>query len=87
MATAYGARSNIYVDTRRLHDALNSLSQGIRVLFPLFQRQSLLISERMVMLVDNYIDLAHRLGKSPDERLLAPVMEIFDKLQKQIEEE
>jgi hypothetical protein len=67
----------------RRAEALASFAEGVRTLTPQFQQLLAAHAPIMGLLVQEHQRLAQALNQPPDEALLAPVLEIFARVQQE----
>ncbi len=81
LAMSLGTRGRILEANERLEEALASFAEGVRALTGPFQELPAAHAGRMARLVQDYLRLSEVLNQEPDEALLAPVVEVFTRLQ------
>jgi tetratricopeptide (TPR) repeat protein len=82
LAMSRGARGAVLRELGNYVDAAASFAQGIRVLLPLFETTPQAFRPLMGRLCRNYLQACELAKMEPDEALLAPVVEIFTRLEK-----
>jgi tetratricopeptide (TPR) repeat protein len=80
LATSYGARGTILRSMERYAEATDMYAKGIRILTPLFQKTPIAFAQLVRNLTNDYLHAIQKARLQPDQRLLAPVFEVFDKL-------
>jgi tetratricopeptide (TPR) repeat protein len=82
LATSYGTLSAILWRMERHAEAAATYAQGIRAITPLFQKLPMAFAKLVGSLCTDYHHEIQQAHLQPDEKLLAPVVEVFDKLKK-----
>jgi tetratricopeptide (TPR) repeat protein len=80
LAMSCGARGTIFREMENQVEAAASFLQGIQVLTPLFQKMPPAFAQLTGSLIQDYIQACEQAKAEPDLALLAPVMEVFEKL-------
>ncbi len=80
LAMSCGMRGVILLEMRKQMEAAASFSQGIQALTPLFQKTPAAYAELIDFLRRNYIQACDSTKAEPDSALLAPVVEVFERL-------
>ena len=80
LATSNGVRGAILQSMGRHMEASAAFAEGIRVLTPFFQKLPIAFAQLIGYLRDGYLRAIQQAQVQPDEKLLAPVVEVFDKL-------
>jgi tetratricopeptide (TPR) repeat protein len=83
LAMSLGMRGGILEANERREEALAGFAEGVSMLTRHFQEFPTAHAGRMAGLLQDYLRLSEVLNKEPDEALLAPVMEVFTRLQKE----
>ena len=81
-ATSCGARGSILTGLGRHTEAADSFAQGMRALTPLFQKTPGAFADLMGQLYHSYQQAIQQAKTEPDQALLAPVQEVFERLNK-----
>ena len=80
LATSFGARGVILNRMQKYPEAATSFAEGIQTLTPLFLKIPAAFADLIGRLIENYIQVCE-LGKvEVDKNLLAPVQEVYQKL-------
>lgn len=87
LAMSLGAKSQCLRALERHADALADLEEAIRSLTPRFRHIPRAHGCLMGALVRDYVAAAGALDRHPDMALLAPVLEVFERLQREPPEE
>jgi hypothetical protein len=85
LATSCGARGAVLTGMEHHREAAGSFAQGIRALAPCFQKVPRAFAPLMGGLCRDYVTALEKAQLEPDMEMLAPVLEVFQKL-KQSEE-
>jgi tetratricopeptide (TPR) repeat protein len=80
LATSCGVRGAILRNMERHAEAAATFAQGIQAITPLFQKVPMAFAQLVAGLFNDYLGAIEKAGVQPDEKLLAPVIEVFDKL-------
>ena len=81
LASSLGMFGQVLEANERREEALASFAEGIRVLTGQFQSIPAAFAPVMGQLVREYLRLAETMNQAPDEALLAPVFEVFERMQ------
>ena len=81
LATSLGAMSQVLAGMERHAEAAAALAEGIQVLQPQFAKLPEAFAPLMDALIKDYLQAAEAAQLEPDMALLAPALEIFQKLQ------
>jgi tetratricopeptide (TPR) repeat protein len=80
LATFYGAKGAILRSMERHAEAAAAFAQGIRAITPLFQKVPNAFAQLIGSLFNEYLRAIQQAEIEPDKNLLAPVVEVFEKL-------
>jgi len=80
LATSLGSASRVLTGLGRTQEAAVALAEGIKTLLPQFARLPRAFAPLMHALLLDYIAAAKAAQMEPDVELLAPVIEVFEKL-------
>ncbi len=83
LATSLGARGKVLEGLGRTEDASNSFREGLEALSPQFLRLPRAYASLVAALAQAYLDSCKQVGRDPDVALLGPIVETFQKLQAQ----
>jgi tetratricopeptide (TPR) repeat protein len=87
LARSLGAKSQCLRALERYEDDLADLAEAIRVLTPYFCALPVAHRRLMGALVGDYVAAAEALDRHRDMALLAPVLEVFERLEQEAPEE
>ncbi len=82
LANSYGARGAIFGSMGRHAEATAMFAQGIRTITPLFQKSPAAFHQLIRNLSKDYRTAIQQAQIPPDESLLAPIVEVLDKLKR-----
>jgi hypothetical protein len=80
LASSYGIRGAIIGRMGRHADAAAAFAQGIQAITPLFRKVPMAVVRPMTSLYNNYLKAIQLAKIPPDKGLLAPVIEMFERL-------
>jgi tetratricopeptide (TPR) repeat protein len=80
LAMSCGTRGMVFAGMERHEEAAASFAQGIQALTPMFQKMPGAFSDLMGQLCGSYFQAIQHSKAEPDMALLAPVLEVFEKL-------
>ncbi len=81
LATSYGVRGGVLHRMERHAQAAATFAQGIRAITPHFQKGPPGFAQLIGRLYQDYLRAIQQAQLQPDKELLAPVIEVFDKLE------
>jgi len=80
LAISYGAKGVILRNMERHAEAAAAFAQGIQAITPLFQKVPMAFVQPIGGLSNDYLRAIKQAQLQPDESMLAPVIEVFNKL-------
>ena len=80
LATSYGATGAILQNMERHAEAAAMFARGIKAVTPLFQKVPMAFAQLVENLRSYYLRAVQQAQVQPDEELLAPVIEVFNRL-------
>ena len=83
LSVSLGMFTQLMIAMKEKPRALETITEAIEILEPVFRTSPTAVAHWMHMHLQHYVSLCHELGRQPDEGLLRPIIEVFEKLQKE----